>query len=180
MATEEFFDPRHDRACRGNRQLLSHDLEDECSEAVERWQVVHPCPRPEVRSCIDQPSEHRIRVSEELLRRGIGARCPLARWCVGGHDSKQPEGQLFAVKIVCKTAIRPSRTSATSMPLTAGGRSGTPRLKARRPRSRLTWTGPPAENTKSGQRSIRFCARSSKACRPWVVRSGSVQITSSV
>jgi hypothetical protein len=38
---------------------------------------------------------------------------------------------------VYKRAIRPSRTSATSIPLTAGGCSGTPRLKARRPRS---WT----------------------------------------
>ena len=40
---------------------------------------------------------------------------------------------------MCNTPIRPSRTSATSTPLTAGACSGTPRLKVRRPRSRLTW-----------------------------------------
>jgi len=76
--------------------------------------------RPDVRNRV--PAGRRVRPHEV---------------CVGSHS--WDEGVRFsAVKIVYKRAIRPSRTSATSMPLSAGGCSGIPRLNARRPRSPLT------------------------------------------
>jgi GMC oxidoreductase len=62
----------------------------------------------------------------------------------GGSDGLSTCRQAAAGTSVYNTAIRASRTSATSKPLTAGGCFGTPTLKGRKPRSRLTMIGPAA------------------------------------
>src|SRR6185437_5066269 len=55
-----------DRAGRGDRQLLSRDLEDQRAERVEQGQLVEPGPGTEVRPGIDQPREDGVRIAQEL------------------------------------------------------------------------------------------------------------------
>jgi hypothetical protein len=60
MASEALLDTRYDRARRTHGQLLSGNLEDECSKRVKRRQLVHPRAGPEARTGVDQAREHRI------------------------------------------------------------------------------------------------------------------------
>jgi hypothetical protein len=55
-------------------ELLAGDLKDERPEGIERWKLVHPGPRAEIRSRVDHPREHGVRLPEELARHGIGNR----------------------------------------------------------------------------------------------------------
>jgi hypothetical protein len=52
--------------------LLADDLEDERPEGIERWKVVHPGPRVEVRSRVDELREDRIGLPQDCSRLGIG------------------------------------------------------------------------------------------------------------
>ena len=132
----------------------------------------------------DRPSE---RLAEERDRLGVTARVALV-WL--SRLSTAVAGPL----VTSAPAARSSRPSVHQrvqhsypsvaylrhvVAAIAGGCSGTPELKGRWPRSRVTWIGPAAVNTKSGMSPSSFWARSFNASWPWVVASGSDQITSS-
>jgi hypothetical protein len=93
------------RACRYDGQLLTHDLEDECREGVERWELVHPCPRPEVRPRLDQLREHGIRVSQGFRAPGSATAGACEVVCRRSF-LEQPGGQRSAVEIVVSRGPR--------------------------------------------------------------------------
>src|SRR6476646_1911457 len=72
MPSEVLLDTRHDRSRRADGKLLSRDLEDQGSEGVERRQLVHPCPRTEIRTGVDQPRHDRVGGPKKLPRLGVG------------------------------------------------------------------------------------------------------------
>jgi hypothetical protein len=53
MPSESLLQVRDDRPGRGDGQLLARDLEDERREGIERWKLVHPGPRAEIRPRVD-------------------------------------------------------------------------------------------------------------------------------
>src|SRR4029077_17940766 len=85
MPSESLLQMRDDRPGRADRQLLPSDLEDESCESVERRKLLHPCSGTKVRTVVDQPREHRVRLQEKLPRLGICSRGSLAGWSVHTH-----------------------------------------------------------------------------------------------
>ena len=78
MPSEVLLDTGHDRPRRTHGKLLSGDLEDERSERVKRRKLVHPGPRTEVRTGVDQAREYRIGRPQNLARLAVGDRGALA------------------------------------------------------------------------------------------------------
>src|SRR2546423_15268395 len=76
---------RDDRPGRRDGKLLAGDLEDERTERIERWKLIHPGPRAEIRPRVDEPRKHGVRLPKELAGLGIGNRGSLARWGVHAH-----------------------------------------------------------------------------------------------
>lgn len=91
-APESLLEVPDDRPRRGDRQLLTRDLEDERPESVvEGRKLVRPCEWPEVGPFLDQLSEHWIRLAKELARFRIGERSLLAKVasaCAAACESK--------------------------------------------------------------------------------------------
>src|SRR5580765_8312236 len=76
---------RDDRPGRSDGQLLACDLEDERAEGIERRELVQPGARTEVRPRVDEPREHRVRLTQEFARLGIGNRGSLEGWSLHAH-----------------------------------------------------------------------------------------------
>ena len=68
MAGEVLLQTRQDRPCRGDRQLLADDLEDQRAERVERRQLVEPGAGSEVGSCVDDLLQHRVGLPKMVPR----------------------------------------------------------------------------------------------------------------
>src|SRR3954469_11786798 len=116
---------RDDRPRRGDRELLACDLEDECSERIERRELVDPSPGGEVRSRVDQSREHRIRVAQELSRIGISKGGPLAGSGLNnalGHRTFIPPSTTTSIPVTYKLASEArKRATSASLPVFRGG-----------------------------------------------------------
>src|SRR5947208_13450196 len=108
---------RDDRPRRGDRELLACDLEDECSERIERRELVDPSPGAEVRSRVDQSREHGIRVAQELSRIGIGKGGPLAGSGLNdalGHRTFIPPSTTTSISVTYKLSSEARKRSRRS------------------------------------------------------------------
>src|SRR6266576_1438560 len=153
---------RDDRPRRGDRELLACDLEDECSERIERRELVDPSAGAEVRSRVDQSREHRIRVAQELSRIGIGKGGPLAGSGLNdalGHRTFIPPSTTTSIPVTYKLSSEArKRATFASLPVFRGG----PRASCRAslgphpppPSSRCARVAP--LSIAAGSRSIKF------------------------
>src|SRR5579859_2181207 len=88
MAAEAIHDARHDRACRGNRQLLTDDLENQCPERIEGRELVHPRSRTKAWMRVDDSREHRVGLAKELASLPVGKRGATV-WSSHAHVSSR-------------------------------------------------------------------------------------------
>src|SRR5205807_1032242 len=103
VAAEVLLQTRQDRPCRGDRQLLADDLEDQHAEHVERRQLVEPGAGSEVGSCVDDLLQHRVGLPKMVPRLRVDPCHIKAFW---GLETSAEPGLTMSISISASSSGR--------------------------------------------------------------------------